>query len=38
MVVLHDLSSALNYADKLVFLKQGRQAGIVSEAKNGRTK
>nr|CBX79304.1 hypothetical protein predicted by Glimmer/Critica [Erwinia amylovora ATCC BAA-2158] len=37
-MVLHDLSFALNYADKLVFLKQGRQAGIVSETKNGSRK
>ncbi|WP_434669379.1 ABC transporter ATP-binding protein [Klebsiella sp. B345] len=31
VTVLHDLNFAVNYADLLVFLKQGRIAGVVGE-------
>ncbi len=31
MTVLHDLNFAVNYADLLVFLKQGRIAGTISD-------
>nr|VUD29140.1 transport [Raoultella sp. NCTC 9187] len=31
MTVLHDLNFAVNYADTLVFLKQGRIAGVIGE-------
>ncbi|PCR12838.1 cobalamin/Fe(3+)-siderophore ABC transporter ATP-binding protein, partial [Klebsiella pneumoniae] len=29
--MLHDLNFAVNYADLLVFLKQGRIAGTISD-------
>lgn len=31
VVVLHDLNFAVNYADRLVFLKQGRLLGVTGE-------
>ncbi|STV57109.1 transport [Klebsiella pneumoniae] len=31
VTVLHDLNFAVNYADLLVFLKQGRIAGTISD-------
>jgi len=31
VVVLHDLNFAVNYADTLVFLKQGRLQGVIHE-------
>lgn len=34
VVVLHDLNFAVNYADTLVFLKQGRLQGVLHEGDN----
>lgn len=34
VVVLHDLNFAVNYADMLVFLKQGRLAGVINEGES----
>nr|WP_314418008.1 ABC transporter ATP-binding protein [uncultured Erwinia sp.] len=34
VVVLHDLNFAVNYADRLVFLKQGRLLGVTGEDEN----
>lgn len=31
IVVLHDLNFAVNYADTLIFLKQGRLQGVINE-------
>ena len=31
ITVLHDLNFAVNYADTLVFMKQGRIAGVIDE-------
>lgn len=32
IVVLHDLNFAVNYADTLIFLKQGRLQGVINES------
>lgn len=34
VVVLHDLNFAVNYADRLVFMKQGRLLGVTGEDEN----
>lgn len=34
VVVLHDLNFAVNYADMLVFLKQGQLAGVINEGED----